>query len=63
MKRSVTDRIELERFLPYRLSVLTNLVSGAIADVYQQRFNLTIPGGGPKSLRTRAWTQSLSVGP
>ena len=43
MKRSVTDRIELERFLPYRLSVLTNLVSGAIADVYQQRFNLTIP--------------------
>jgi DNA-binding MarR family transcriptional regulator len=43
VKRSVTDRIELERFLPYRLSVLTNLVSGAIADVYQQRFNLTIP--------------------
>ncbi len=43
MKRSVTDRIELERFLPYRLSVLTNLVSGAIAGVYQQRFNLTIP--------------------
>ena len=43
MKRSVTDRIELERFLPYRLSVLTNLVSGAIADVYQHRFNLTIP--------------------
>ena len=43
MKRSVTDRIELERFLPYRLSVLTNLVSGAIADVYEQRFNLTIP--------------------
>ena len=43
VKRSVTDRIELERFLPYRLSVLTNLVSGAIADVYEQRFNLTIP--------------------
>ena len=43
MKRSVTDRIELKRFLPYRLSVLTNLVSGAIADVYEQRFKLTIP--------------------
>jgi DNA-binding MarR family transcriptional regulator len=43
VKRSVTDRIELEHFLPYRLSVLTNLVSGAIADVYEQRFNLTIP--------------------
>jgi DNA-binding MarR family transcriptional regulator len=43
VKRSVTDRIELERFLPYRLSVLTNLVSRAIADVYEQRFNLTIP--------------------
>jgi DNA-binding MarR family transcriptional regulator len=43
VKRSVTDRIQLERFLPYRLSVLTNLVSGAIADVYEQRFNLTIP--------------------
>ena len=42
MKRSVTDRIELERFLPYRLSVLTNLVSDAIADVYEQRFKLTV---------------------
>jgi DNA-binding MarR family transcriptional regulator len=41
--RRIKGRIELERFLPYRLSVLTNLVSGAIADVYQQRFNLTIP--------------------
>jgi len=41
--RRIKGRIELERFLPYRLSVLTNLVSGAIADVYQERFNLTIP--------------------
>jgi DNA-binding MarR family transcriptional regulator len=41
--RRIKGRIELERFLPYRLSVLTNLVSGAIADVYQQRFKLTIP--------------------
>jgi DNA-binding MarR family transcriptional regulator len=35
--------IDLDRFLPYRLSVLTNLVSGAIADAYQQRFGLSIP--------------------
>ena len=38
-----TDRIELERFLPYRLSVLTNLVSSAIADAYRRRFGLSIP--------------------
>jgi DNA-binding MarR family transcriptional regulator len=35
--------IDLERFLPYRLSVLTNQVSGAIAGTYQRRFDLTIP--------------------
>lgn len=43
MKRRPKDRIALERFLPYRLSVLTNLVSGAIANVYEERFRLTIP--------------------
>jgi DNA-binding MarR family transcriptional regulator len=37
------DPIDLERFLPYRLSVLTNLVSTTIADTYQRRFDLTIP--------------------
>lgn len=36
-------RIDLEHFLPYRLSVLTNVVSGAIAGVYQRRFGLSIP--------------------
>ena len=35
--------IDLERFLPYRLSVLTNLVSGTIADAYRRRFGLSIP--------------------
>jgi DNA-binding MarR family transcriptional regulator len=35
--------IDLDRFLPYRLSVLSNLVSGAIADAYQRRFGLSIP--------------------
>jgi DNA-binding MarR family transcriptional regulator len=43
VKPSDRDAIDLERFLPYRLSVLTNLVSGTIADVYQRRFDLTIP--------------------
>jgi DNA-binding MarR family transcriptional regulator len=43
LKRPRNDRIDLERFLPYRLSVLTNVVSGAIADAYRRRFGLTIP--------------------
>jgi DNA-binding MarR family transcriptional regulator len=34
---------ELARFLPYRLSVLSNRVSGAIARLYSDRFDLTIP--------------------
>jgi len=33
----------LEHFLPYRLSVLSNTVSGRIAKSYEQRFQLTIP--------------------
>ncbi|MCJ7452359.1 MAG: MarR family transcriptional regulator [Steroidobacteraceae bacterium] len=43
MSRQPPDRIELERFLPYRLSVLTNVVSGSIAAAYQRRFGLGIP--------------------
>jgi DNA-binding MarR family transcriptional regulator len=35
--------LELERFLPYRLSVLTNRISTAIARVYVRRFGLTVP--------------------
>jgi DNA-binding MarR family transcriptional regulator len=35
--------LALERFVPYRLSVLTNTVSRALARVYQQRFGLSIP--------------------
>jgi len=34
--------LELERFLPYRLSVLTNTVSRAIADIYERRFALSV---------------------
>jgi DNA-binding MarR family transcriptional regulator len=35
--------LELERFLPYRLSVLANTMSAAIAAVYAERFELSIP--------------------
>jgi DNA-binding MarR family transcriptional regulator len=37
------QRLDLDRFVPYRLSVLTNRVSSAIARHYSERFNLTIP--------------------
>lgn len=43
MKPPRSDTIDLDRFLPYRLSVLTNLVSSTIADAYQRRFGLGIP--------------------
>ena len=36
-------QIDLERFLPYRLSVVGNEVSAAIASTYQLRFDLSIP--------------------
>jgi len=39
----VANPLALERFLPYRLSVLTNRVSGTLAKVYELRFGLTIP--------------------
>ena len=34
--------LELERFLPYRLSILSNTVSQAIANDYQARFDLSV---------------------
>lgn len=36
-------KLDLDRFIPYRLSVLTNLVSNAIAREYSSRFGLSIP--------------------
>ena len=36
-------RLDLDRFVPYRLSVLTNRVSNAIARHYSERFGLSIP--------------------
>ncbi len=35
--------LELDSFLPYRLSVLNNMVSRALAEQYQARFGLSIP--------------------
>jgi len=43
MLKSSTDTLELDRFLPYRLSVLSNTMSSAIAAHYKKRFGLTIP--------------------
>jgi DNA-binding MarR family transcriptional regulator len=43
VKPSEPASIDLERFLPYRLSVLSNVVSSAIADAYRRRFGLSIP--------------------
>ena len=36
-------RLNLDRFVPYRLSIVTNRVSSAIARHYSARFNLSIP--------------------
>ncbi len=39
-----SDRgFDLEEFLPYRLSVLSNRVSDAFARLYETRFGITIP--------------------
>ncbi|MFT3791157.1 MAG: MarR family winged helix-turn-helix transcriptional regulator [Rudaea sp.] len=50
MKKNAQDKrdaagnaiLELEQFLPYRLSVLSNTASRAIADLYERRFGLSI---------------------
>jgi DNA-binding MarR family transcriptional regulator len=36
-------RLQLEDFLPYRLSVVANVVSQALSAAYAQRFGLSIP--------------------
>jgi DNA-binding MarR family transcriptional regulator len=40
---AMRDRLHLEQFIPYRLSVLTNIVSMSIADAYEREFGLSIP--------------------
>ncbi|TNE61332.1 MAG: MarR family transcriptional regulator [Alphaproteobacteria bacterium] len=43
MKKNANDTLCLGDFLPYRLSVLSNRISRAIADGYEERFQLTLP--------------------
>ena len=35
--------LKLDSYLPYRLSVASNAVSGLIARAYEDRFGLTVP--------------------
>lgn len=42
-RRSSRGRLRLDDFVPYRLSVLSNTVSSAIAGAYAQQFGLSIP--------------------
>jgi len=37
-----TNHFDLEHFLPYRLSVVSNTVSQGIAHIYQQNYDLTV---------------------
>jgi DNA-binding MarR family transcriptional regulator len=41
--KGARSTLDLDRFLPYRLSVLTNRVSNAIARHYSERFDLSPP--------------------
>lgn len=41
--KSPAPKLVLERFLPYRLNVLASIVSNALARIYAERFQLTIP--------------------
>lgn len=40
---AVAEPLDLERFLPFRLSVLANRVTRAVARVYARRFQLSAP--------------------
>jgi DNA-binding MarR family transcriptional regulator len=42
MPKSAPPTLDLERFLPYRLSVLSNTVSQALATMYGERFDLNV---------------------
>ena len=42
MSDKVNDILKLERFMPYRLSILSNKVSGIIADTYSDKFAISV---------------------
>ncbi len=43
MAGMTTSDLNLARFLPYRLSVLSNTISHTVARLYETRFGITIP--------------------
>lgn len=43
MAGMTTPDLNLARFLPYRLSVLSNTISQTVARLYETRFGITIP--------------------
>jgi DNA-binding MarR family transcriptional regulator len=42
MTNATGEKLRLDTFLPYRLSVLSNAVSRRIADMYERDFNISI---------------------
>jgi len=42
MAKSKRSQLTLEKYLPYRLSILSNLVSGMIARAYKDKFALSV---------------------
>lgn len=42
MNDDAGDKLRLDNFLPYRLSVLSNAVSRKIADMYEREFDISI---------------------
>ena len=43
VRSGAKQRLKLDEYLPYRLSVATNTVSKLIANAYEDRFGITIP--------------------
>ena len=41
--RAMSKELILERFLPYRLAILSHSVSASIASIYERRFGVSIP--------------------
>jgi len=50
----------LDEYLPYKLSVLSNTISGEIADGYSERFGLTIPAWRVMAMLGRYPNQSAA---
>lgn len=72
-KKSKRPQLRLDRFLPHRLSVLSNTVSRAISDEYAERFGLSIsewrviavlqyfPGASSGELAERSGMDNVAV--